>query len=263
MKIRIQELLEQGKVDAFLGYKRVRGIEFPYIFTKDNMDKLEPWRPFDVRYPIVKLLLEQVRKHPTWRFAVLVRGCEERAINELYKWNQLEPDRIICLGQACSAELASYCECQRPWPTRVDYGEQVAPVSTSLRLDHLERMPANERLGWWLKEFNRCMRCLGCRDICPMCFCRECSLENEELLCTDKIPPDVSFHLIRAVHLAGRCVDCGLCEEICPAGIPLRVLYKKLNTVVEELFDYIPGGEHGKSPLSFLGAEAAGSLSQE
>jgi formate dehydrogenase subunit beta len=62
------------------------------------------------------------------------------------------------------------------------------------------------------------------------------------------------FHLTRAVHMAGRCIDCNLCTEVCPAEIPLRTLYKKVAEIVRDEFDYVTGetGE-GKSPLNILG----------
>jgi len=66
-----------------------------------------------------------------------------------------------------------------------------------------------------------------------------------------EIPPDLPmFHLVRALHMIGRCVDCGLCEEACPAGIPLRALYKKVNDIVETRFQFRSGVEQTEqSPL--------------
>jgi hypothetical protein len=46
-----------------------------------------------------------------------------------------------------------------------------------------------------------------------------------------------------------------MCEEICPARIPLRSLYKKINKLVEETFNYRPGLQEDRSPFSFLGEE--------
>ena len=37
------------------------------------------------------------------------------------------------------------------------------------------------------------------------------------------------FHMIHAVHLAGRCVECGECERVCPMDIPVAKLKKKIN----------------------------------
>jgi ferredoxin len=57
--------------------------------------------------------------------------------------------------------------------------------------------------------------------------------------------------------MAGRCIDCGLCEENCPADIPLRVLYKKGNALVKDLFGYNVGSpEAGISPWKALGEES-------
>lgn len=93
-----------------------------------------------------------------------------------------------------------------------------------------------------------------------MCFCRECSLEHEDLVETGSVPPEVPlFHLIRAVHMAGRCIDCGLCEDACPVDIPLRLLYRKTNLIVKDLFDYETGSSLLQPPFSILGESAAGS----
>lgn len=28
-------------------------------------------------------------------------------------------------------------------------------------------------------EFSKCMKCYGCREACPLCFCDDCCLEAE------------------------------------------------------------------------------------
>ena len=47
--------------------------------------------------------------------------------------------------------------------------------------------------------------------------------------------------MIHALHLAGRCVECGECDRVCPMDIPVSKLKKKINEDMEELFGYIPG----------------------
>jgi ferredoxin len=94
-----------------------------------------------------------------------------------------------------------------------------------------------------------------------MCFCKECTLGQEDLIHTGDLPPENPiFHLTRAVHMAGRCIDCGLCNEACPADIPLRTLYKKVADIIAQEFDYRPGyakpGE--KPPLNILGEASKG-----
>jgi formate dehydrogenase (coenzyme F420) beta subunit len=257
MNTRLKQLLEEGMADKAFAYKTLHDFRFPWVFSRDNAAELEPWQPNTARYPIVKLLLAEARKNPARTYAILVRGCEERAVRELYKWSQLDPDRIILVGQACSNALAEYCECSKPYPDQLDYGTPVSAVQESQRVKALEALRRDSRLDWWLEHLNRCVRCYGCRDVCPVCFCTECSLEHSNLIPSAKLPPDNSFHLVRAVHMAGRCIDCGLCEEVCPAKIPLRALYKKVNGLVETVFDYKTGGMEQKSPFNFLGEELA------
>jgi ferredoxin len=87
-----------------------------------------------------------------------------------------------------------------------------------------------------------------------VCFCKDCSLEHPDLIGTGHLPPDIPiFHLVRAVHMAGRCIDCGLCEDACPAEIPLRLLYRKVNAIVKDLFDYETGSDDALPPFSILG----------
>ena len=59
------------------------------------------------------------------------------------------------------------------------------------------------------------------------------------------------FHIIRAVHVAGRCTDCGECSRVCPQGIPLHLLNRKFIKDIDELYgDYQAGLEPGsRAPL--------------
>jgi formate dehydrogenase subunit beta len=57
------------------------------------------------------------------------------------------------------------------------------------------------------------------------------------------------YHMVRAMHLAGRCIDCGECERVCPVDIPIRLLNKKFEKEAKELFDYDAGFDTGKPSL--------------
>lgn len=60
---------------------------------------------------------------------------------------------------------------------------------------------------------------------------------------------NLSWNVTRAMHLAGRCIDCGECERACPVGIPLRDLNKKIEKDVKELFNYEAGSSVEQKPL--------------
>jgi len=104
----------------------------------------------------------------------------------------------------------------------------------------------DERWEAFRQEISRCIRCYACREACPNCYCTECFAEetSPRWIGVTTEPSDLMlFHLGRAFHQAGRCVDCGACVSACPQGIDLRLLTQKVNEDVESLF----GGEVGVS----------------
>ncbi|MGB6063509.1 MAG: 4Fe-4S ferredoxin [Desulfomonilaceae bacterium] len=258
----VKTLLTEGKIAGFLGLKNQEGNVVPYIYEKpDDLDNglslgdLEG--PGDARYPISRIFMTVLSREPEKPFGVLLRGCDERALNELLRWNQIDAtERIVRVGIACPQDLAQAHECRKPFPDTFVAGEKAEPVS-SARVEQVMAKDLPGRLAFWMREFDRCLKCYGCRNVCPVCFCNACSLEDDKLIRTGDLPPEnPMFHLIRAVHMAGRCIDCNLCTETCPAEIPLRTLYKKVAEIVKDEFGYVTGeAGAGKSPLNILGTE--------
>lgn len=52
---------------------------------------------------------------------------------------------------------------------------------------------------------------------------------------------NTAWNIMRAYHLAGRCIGCGECERACPVHIPLTDLNKKIQKDLKEKFNYTPG----------------------
>ena len=104
-------------------------------------------------------------------------------------------------------------------------------------------MDIASRAEFWQREFSKCIKCYGCRDVCPVCVCDECELEEPEWITPGKIPPEFPlFHLIRAYHVADSCINCGECEATCPVGIPLRTIQQLIwRQPPETIFELVPG----------------------
>jgi ferredoxin len=71
-----------------------------------------------------------------------------------------------------------------------------------------------------------------------LCYCSRCTVECNQ---PQWIPVpahdlgNLEWNVMRAMHLAGRCVDCGDCSRACPVGIPLHLLNRKL---ISEVFTH-------------------------
>ena len=147
------------------------------------------------------------------------------------------------------------CEIGEPAIASVKIGEQPARspiVDSKVSVEEYEKMSPAERRAFWARQFERCIRCYGCRDVCPGCYCKECFVDKPAQMWVLRATDPTSnwfFHMTRAMHLAGRCIGCGECERACPMGIPLSLLGKKLEMDVEEMFDAKPGEDAEALPV--------------
>jgi ferredoxin len=236
----VREWLEQDAVDLFLAYRVICGHPLPHAFSRQRIEEVDGLVTGPVHYPLGGLAWRICVLHPEVTLGFLAWDSDERALSVLSVWNQSRPGRVraIRLGKDRPASRTS--------------GSAKGRLGLEFEANTLDvdAMEPGERFRRWMYEFQKCIKCYGCRNICPVCFCKECSLEHPDLLETGRLPPEVPlFHLIRAVHMAGRCVECGLCEEVCPAEIPLRLLYRKANEIVKEMFGYEAGTSADQPPF--------------
>ena len=105
-------------------------------------------------------------------------------------------------------------------------------------------MTPQERWDFWKSEFETCIKCYACRQTCPLCYCSQCTAEENQpqwLPVASHLLGNTEWHLMRAMHLAGRCVTCGQCGEACPMGIPVHLLTIHVAKTVEETYGIKPG----------------------
>jgi formate dehydrogenase subunit beta len=106
----------------------------------------------------------------------------------------------------------------------------------------LEKTSNDERFSYWFSQFAQCIKCYGCRDACPICYCKDCMLEPDRYyIPPGEIPPDVMFPMIRISHVMDSCVNCGQCQDVCAMDIPISRLVFFLNKKVSDIFKYEPG----------------------
>lgn len=241
------EWLNTGRVNAILGLKEKDGHVAPYLFTRaeelDNLIISPEYRLLNVCRPLKRNILHLIQKnHPDAKIGVVARGCDERALIELAKRDQLNIGKIELMGVACTKDEAIACRCPKPYPRNILKGEKGEGISNDSVVDTLLKKSLPERLKFWKYQLSKCIKCYGCRNACPLCFCQDCKLEQELWVKTGQLPPEIPiFHFIRFYHLADKCIGCGECEKACPMDIPLLTIYELLRKDVKELFDYEAG----------------------
>ncbi len=137
-------------------------------------------------------------------------------------------------------------QCQVRWPRQCDEVLAVQGGSWNpfcedryRQVRQLEELPLPQRFDFWRGWFERCLRCFACRQVCPACNCESCSLDQFEPNWLERevgVATQFIFHFTRALHVAGRCVDCGECQRACPVGFPLGALNRKMMKDMEDLF---------------------------
>jgi formate dehydrogenase subunit beta len=158
-----------------------------------------------------------------------------------------------------AAVAAGYIEAEQPSTQAIDARRTEDRAASELARQwqerdfaEFQRMSSDQRFDYWFGpsgQFGQCIKCFGCRDACPICYCKDCYLEADRgTIAGGEIPPDVMFPMIRAVHVMDSCVNCGQCQDACPMELPLSRLIFMLNRELAHTFRYEPGMDVSVGP---------------
>jgi heterodisulfide reductase subunit A len=105
-----EKALEEG-YDGIIGLRRRWGHVSPYLFTsKKELKELE----LEPRYNLATFVRQVKNKWPDKKFAVVSRGCDERALDKLEELGVFSKEGLAFIGITCSMEQAEECNCEKP-----------------------------------------------------------------------------------------------------------------------------------------------------
>lgn len=276
LRNKVRELLKAKQVDIIIGYKRASdGVSATPCFVEreEDVDALI-WDAY-----CVYNLSNYLKDFPGKKIGIVAKSCDVKSIIILLAENQLKREDIFIIGMECSGvidekrlrfgrgleDLIGFDErcriCKPSIPpiydlliTQKEKEKEVSRLEEDLyeAVKKFEAKSLSERFRFWQEEFKRCIRCYACRQICPLCYCPTCVADQTQPFWFSKATNsegNFSWNVTRALHLAGRCIDCGECERACPVGIPLREINKKIEKDVKELFNYEAGINIEQKPL--------------
>lgn len=275
-----QHLFDSQEIESLIGYEvGPRSVTRP-VFIRDVSGVAKLVVNENCTHNLTGYLRQHL-EHNEGTVAVVVKPCDSKAINVLLAENRIDRERVHVIGVTCEGvvkatgsngvhevNLQKRCfSCDLHEPLVFDHligegddreGSQPRD-EVSYDFTWLENATPVERMTYWIQQFDRCIRCYACRQVCPMCDCPTCLFEREDSLwigAASGVQEKRTFHLGRAYHLAGRCIGCNECERVCPMEIPISMLNQVLARELEAQYQHVAGFEPILSPINtILGAK--------
>ena len=272
MRAVAKELLESGEATVVIGWEKGT---MPYnstpvmIRSAAEVDKLI-WDEY-CQQNLSTYLIDFIYTED--KVAIFAKGCDTRAYNRLIQDKRITADKCIIIGVPCSGmknakaaarlpegaevPMANACkECRYPNPVVFDrkIGQDVTPWCTEKNfadVEAIEAMGQDEKAAFWQSQYSKCIRCYACRNICPACNCTNCIFDQSASGWQSKdinASENEFYGVTRAFHVAGRCIECGQCEMVCPSDIPIMLMNKKFIKDIDTLFGAYEAGIETEGP---------------
>ena len=237
-----EKLLREGGVKLIIGYEKGTGKKMRPAFVRkaEDASKLVSNENCDQNLAVY-LMKHEVKN--AGKVAVFATVPALRSILQLASESQIREQNIAALHVNKNGELIVF----EDFKSIEDYlktADWDLTHSEKEALAKLNNMSVSERWAFWTSEFEKCIKCYACRAACPMCYCNRCTTDCNQpqwIPVASHALGVFEWHMMRAMHLSGRCVNCGECAKACPVDIPINLLTYSLIGSIKEEFGAVAG----------------------
>ena len=224
LRNKAKELLADGTVKVVIGYGKGTGGAARPIFVR-SADKVHDLVVDGACTQNLATYLTKAEVRALGRMAIVAVPSTLRSILQLAAERQVREEQVLALAVVDGGmkELSTFDAIEEIAATIPD---AISDADQKM-IDKLTAMSVSDRRAFWAAELGRCVKCYACRSSCPMCYCERCTMDCNRpqwIPVASHALGNLEYHMVRAMHLAGRCVECGTCGAACPIGIPVHLL---------------------------------------
>lgn len=232
-----KEILSGAKAEILIGYEKATGNKArPIIIsTVEDASKLI-FNEFCIQNLANYLTKKDFKKYK--KIAIVSTVHTVKSILQLASENQVKEEQLIIIGITPEGKIVDILD----FKTAEQFVKENKIEADAKEIELIEKIKAmsvEERFAFWTATFADCTKCYACRSVCALCYCERCTVEcnNPQWIPTaSHTEGNFEWHIMRAMHLAGRCVDCKECARACPVGIPLNIITKFMSDSIFEEF---------------------------
>jgi ferredoxin len=244
--------MRDGIADVILGFgerSSVSGVAVPITVKRPEDAGRLSWNPRCVPS------LARYTAGRSGVVALVAKPCDARAVSALIAERQLERKNIYIIGMECAGmtdedglPLVACAECSSRRAPIFDSEITGAREVSSCASRQSEGTNSADRFR---REMDKCILCFSCRQACYACYCETCFFDRGVPNWQPSAPgvsAKMIYHLGRAMHLAGRCVECGACENVCASGVNVRYLIKAVTDFIDREYGFRSGMDTSSLP---------------